>query len=213
MRLSQAVKLIKIQLCLLLLKSNGTYAISVAEQKKMPLFARVESMAELLDESVKATRRIITDLRPSVLDDLGLMAAIEWQAEQFHGHTGIECRASCICKEDHGCVNCKDCENTQDKTLSINLFRIFQESLTNVARHSGASRVEVELQPCAHEIVLSISDNGHGQPEGHTIASTSYGIRGMRERVEQLNGKIKFDMAPSGGFCVTVRLPQPAVFH
>ena len=180
-----------------------------AEQKKMPLFARVESMVELLDEAVKATRHIITDLRPSVLDDLGLMAALEWQAEQFHIHTGIECQAICIDRKVNGCTDCKDCEYTLDKALSINLFRIFQESLTNVARHSGASRVEVELQPCDHEIVLSISDNGRGLPEGHVIASTSYGIRGMRERVEQLGGKIEFDSQHGSGFSVMVKLPQP----
>jgi two-component system sensor histidine kinase UhpB len=94
--------------------------------------------------------------------------------------------------------------------LSINLFRIFQESLTNVARHSGASRVEVELQPCNHEVVLSIRDNGRGLPEGHAITSTSYGMRGMHERVEQLSGKIEFDKPLGGGLRVMVRLPQPA---
>jgi signal transduction histidine kinase len=68
--------------------------------------------------------------------------------------------------------------------------------------------VEVELQPCQHEVVLSISDNGRGLPEGHTIAPTSYGIRGMRERVEQLGGKIKFDSQPGNGFSVMVSLPH-----
>lgn len=184
-----------------------------AEQKEMPLFARVESMVELFDEAVKATRRVVTDLRPTVLDSLGLMAALEWQAEQFRKHTGIECRIACIYRKDKGCEDCKDCEYTQDKTLSINLFRIFQESLTNVARHSGASSVEVELQPCDREVVLSISDNGCGLPEGHAIAPTSNGMRGMRERVEQLSGKIEFDKSPDGGLCVMVKFPQPAALQ
>lgn len=182
-----------------------------AEQKEMPLFARVESMVELFDDALKAMRRIITDLRPTILEDLGLMAALEWQAEQFYKHTGIECQVACTLREGRGCMDCKGCEHTQDKTLSINLFRIFQESLTNVARHSGASRVEVELQFTDNEIALSIGDNGRGLPPEHVIAPTSNGMRGMRERVEQLSGKIEFDMPTGGGFRVMVRLPQPAV--
>jgi PAS domain S-box-containing protein len=181
------------------------------DMKNTPLFARLESMSPILDSAVASMRRIITDLRPSILDNLGLMAALEWQACEFHKHTGIECRVACLCREDKGCTDCNPCEYTLDKTLSINLFRILQESLTNVVRHSGASRVTVEFQPCDNEVVLSISDNGRGMPEGHVIASTSYGIRGMRERVEQSGGKIEFDKPPGGGFKLMVRLQQPAM--
>jgi PAS domain S-box-containing protein len=176
-----------------------------AEQKKMPLFARVESMVDLLNDAVISTRRIITDLRPTMLDDLGLLAALEWQAEQFHKHSGIECWIACV--DDEGR------EGKLDKNLSINLFRIFQEALTNVARHSGASRVEVEFRLNDNEIILSISDNGCGLPEGHTIAQTSFGIRGMHERIRQLGGQIKFDNQPGNGLNVTVILPQPGVPH
>src|SRR3989338_10964586 len=86
------------------------------------------------------------------------------------------------------------------------LFR----SLTNVARHSGASRAEVELQCDDEEAILTISDNGCGLPEGHTIAPASYGMIGMRERAEQLGGRIDFYSPPGGGFSVTVRLPLSA---
>jgi signal transduction histidine kinase len=182
-----------------------------ADQKATPLFARVESMVDLLDDALATTRRIITDLRPPQLDDLGLMASLEWQAEKFHQHTGIECRVACFKREGNGCTDCKDCEYTLDKTLSITLFRIFQEALTNVKRHSGASRVEVEFRLGDGEVALSISDNGRGLPQGHTVASTSYGIRGMRERVEQLGGKIELGNPLGGGFSVMVKLPQPAV--
>ena len=179
--------------------------------KKSPLFARVESMACLLDDAVAATRRIITDLRPSILDDHGLLPAIKWQAEHFRERTGIECQVACTLTEDLVCGDCKVCKEKLDKPRSINLFRIFQESLNNVARHSGASRVEVEFHPGDNEIVLSLCDNGHGLPEGHVIAPTSYGIRGMRERVEQLGGGIEFDSSPAGGLCVRVKVPLPAV--
>jgi len=178
------------------------------DMKKKPLFARLESMSQILESAIASTRRIITDMRPDVLDNLGLFAALKWQAEQFHKHTGIGCRV--VCANDHGCVDCSGCEYQLDKTLSINLFRIFQESLTNVSRHSDASRVEAEYRPENDQVFLSISDNGRGLPEGHIPASTSFGIRGMRERVGQLGGQIEFGSPLGGGLCVTVKLPFAA---
>jgi PAS domain S-box-containing protein len=172
------------------------------EENMLPLQQRVKSMAGLLETAVKSTRRIITDLRPAMLDDFGLLAAIQWQADQFFKRTGIECRVTCT---EGG-----DCAVELNKVQLINLFRIFQEALTNVARHSGATKVTIELSHDNDAIVLSISDDGCGLPEGHTIASTSYGIRGMRERVEQLAGKITFDSLHGGGFSVTVKLPLSA---
>ncbi len=178
-------------------------ANKLAEEKKMePLHACALSMVGQLNAAVLATRRIITDLRPTLLDDLGLLEALRWQCAEFHKRTGIECRVVCTGE--------KDCEDTMDGTQAINLFRITQESLTNVVRHSGATKVGVSLRRDNEEVVLSISDNGRGLPEGHTIASTSYGLRGMRERVVQLGGKIKFDNPAGGGFSVTVRLPVAA---
>ena len=170
-----------------------------ADKEMEPLQACAQSMIGLLDTAVLATRRIITDLRPTLLDDLGLLEALKWQSTQFYTRTGIECRV--ICVED------ENLEAGLDEAQLINLFRISQEALTNVARHSGASQVKIDLHQDGEEAVLSISDNGCGLPEGHSIASTSYGIRGMRERVMQLGGKIKFDTRPGGGFSVTVRLP------
>lgn len=167
-----------------------------ADKAEAALLKRVNSMSQLLDNAVGVTRRIITDLRPTILDDLGLLAALEWQAEQFQKRTGISCRVNCV--EDKGAL---------DKQYSIALFRIFQETLTNVARHSGASRVEVEFHCDEEEAMLSISDNGHGLPEGHTVSPTSFGMRGMSERAEQLGGNIKFESPPEGGLRVTVILP------
>jgi len=169
------------------------------EHNMLPLQECALSMVGLLDSAVIATRRIITELRPTLLDDLGLLDALKWQSAQFQKRTGIECRVDYVDDEN--------IENTLDKTQLINLFRIFQETLTNVARHSGASRVGVELHQDDEEVVLSISDNGCGLPEGHIFASTSYGIRGMRERVVQLGGKLKLGTPPGGGFSVTVAVP------
>ncbi len=161
------------------------------------LLEHVNSMSQLLDSAVNVTRRVITELRPTILDDLGLQAAIEWQAGQFHKRTGIQCQVDCVAEG----------ATELNKTLSINLFRIFQESLTNVARHSGATRVDVELHIEEDEIMLSIRDNGRGLPEGQKVAAASYGMLGMRERVEQLNGRISFENQPVGGLGVMVVLP------
>jgi PAS domain S-box-containing protein len=166
------------------------------------LLEHVETMTQLIDNAVGVTRRVISDLHPTIIDDLGLVAALKWQCGQFHKRTGIACEVSCA--ED------KDDERKLDKTSAINLFRIVQEALTNVSQHSGASRVNVEYHQGDEEIILSISDNGHGLPAGHIIAQTSYGMRGMRERVAQLNGQILFDSPPDGGLRVTVILPVAA---
>jgi two-component system sensor histidine kinase UhpB len=173
-----------------------------ANKELAPLFEHTRLISQLTDDAMNVMRRIISGLRPSILDDLGLPAALEWQAAQFHKRTGIECRVNCIDAEGS--------ENMPDNTQSINLFRIFQEALTNVSRHSCASEVEIEFT-CSNsngEIMLSINDNGRGMPENHVATSTSYGLLGMTERVEQLDGMIRFDTTPGGGFGVTVILPS-----
>jgi len=170
-----------------------------ANEKAAPLLKHVESMSQLLDNATIVTRQVITDLRPPLLDDFGLPAALEWQAAQFQKRTGIQCRVSYA----------ESYPYELDKSQTINLFRIFQESLTNIARHSGASRVDVELQHKNTEFILTISDNGCGLTEAHITSPTSYGMLGMRERTEQLGGRINFYNPPGGGFSITVILPRP----
>jgi len=171
-------------------------------EQSAPLLEHVGSMAQLIDNAVGVTRRVISDLHPTIIDDLGLVAALKWQCGQFHKRTGIACEV--ICAEDN------DDERKLDKAPAINLFRIFQEALTNVSQHSGATGVNVEYLQSDEEIILTISDNGRGLPEKHVIAQTSYGMRGMRERVAQLDGQIIFDGPPGGGLRVTVILPFAA---
>jgi len=165
-----------------------------------PLLEHIESMSQLLDNAVAVTRRVITDLRPTILDDLGLQAALEWQAEQFHKRTGIRCEV--------GCIGNDGSRDRLDKMQTINLFRIFQESLTNVARHSGASGVDIELRHEDEEIILTINDNGRGLSEDYTIPRTSYGMLSMRERAAQMGGRIDYSNLPGGGFSVKVTLPR-----
>ncbi|MDD5300717.1 MAG: PAS domain S-box protein [Gallionella sp.] len=170
----------------------------------VPLLKRIGEMSQLIDNAMGVMRSVITGLRPTILDDLGLLAALEWQAAQFHKSTGIECRVNCVCATD------EDCAEELDKPRSIALFRIVQEALTNVMRHSGASRVEIEFHRNDEEVVMSIIDNGCGMAKKRAVTSIPYGILGMCERVDQLGGKISFNTPPGGGFNVTVILPLPA---
>lgn len=174
-----------------------------AHDETAALVERIETMGLRIDNAINFTRRIIDDLRPAILDDLGLLAAIEWQAAEFSERTSIECRVSCI--ED---------EANLDKQRSIALFRILQEALTNISRHSGASRVNIEFLHNENEALLTVSDNGCGISESNTrtsklYSSKSYGILGMKERVEQLGGKIVFGGPEGGGLSVKVILPFP----
>lgn len=164
------------------------------------LLARIKSMCGLIDNAVSVTRRVITDLRPSIIDDLGLRATIEWQADQFYKRTGIECRVA----GDEASDNVGE---SLDKVVAINLFRIFQESLTNVSRHSGASRVQIELCYGEDNLTLSVADNGCGLAEEALSAPNSYGLRGMFERVDYLGGSIVLDSPQGGGLSITVSLP------
>ena len=172
-----------------------------AYKNAKPLLNRIGEMSQLIDKAVGVMRSIITGLRPTIIDDLGLLAALEWQAAQFYKHTGIECRVNCVC------ASVEECTKKLDKARSITLFRIAQEALNNVAKHSGASRVEIEFLRNDEEVVMSIIDNGCGMKAKRTAASIPYGILGMCERADQLGGKVSFDTPPGGGFNVTVILP------
>lgn len=165
------------------------------------LLGHINEMSQLIDHAVGISRQIITGLHPTILDDLGILAALEWKADQFMKLTGIECWINCVCS------NCADCDVRMSKPLSITLFRITQEALTNVARHSGASRVEIEFHCGDDEVVLSIIDNGRGMMEGANDGSAHFGLLGIRERVHQLGGQLVLDTPPGGGVNVTVILP------
>jgi PAS domain S-box-containing protein len=175
----------------------------LADKGALPLFYHIAEMSQLIDNATGVMRKIITGLRPTILDDLGLLTALEWQAAQFNKLTGVECRVNCVCD------NSENNLIKLDKLRSIALFRIAQEALTNVTRHSGASRADIELYRNEEEIVMSIIDNGRGMREKSQVSSNSYGMLGMRERVNQLGGTISFDNPPGGGFNVTAILPLP----
>ena len=161
-----------------------------------PKLQRYQTVFRVLDEAIHSVRRIATDLRPGVLDDLGLLAAIEWAVEEFQARTGIQ-----------SCVSLPDAEPVLDAESSTALFRILQEALTNVARHARATRVTVRLAQGDRGLSLEVQDNGEGIPEAQR-ASRSLGVLGMRERVILLGGEFSIGSTPKNGTTVTVRIPQ-----
>jgi signal transduction histidine kinase len=160
------------------------------------MIEKIGAMSELVDDTIHTVRKIATDLRPGVLDDLGLVAAIEWQAHDFQKRTGITCRFT---------PGVEDVDLDRDRSTAS--FRIFQETLTNVARHSGASEVAVTLSHGEDAVALEIKDNGKGISEADISGSRSLGLLGMRERAHLLGGEINISGSPGEGTTVTVRIP------
>lgn len=156
---------------------------------------RIASMVQICDATIKSVKRIITELRPRLLDDLGLTAAIEWLSEEFQSRTGIVCKLSI-----------HPSEILLDPERSTAIFRIFQETLTNVARHSGASRVDVLLRKAGENITLEVRDNGCGISDDQIRDSRSFGLIGMRERAKYFGGTLSMKGAPGSGTVVTVTL-------
>lgn len=160
-----------------------------------PLTRKLGEMSRMADEVLGSVRRISSDLRPGVLEHLGLHAAIEWQANEFERHTGIPC-------EVHSDIGDLDLE----RELATAVFRIFQEALTNVARHANAHRVEVEVQLAHGSLILEVADDGTGIPEVGPRDRT-LGILGMGERARRLGGDCVVKRRTPRGTLVSVTIP------
>jgi PAS domain S-box-containing protein len=160
------------------------------------LVQKANSMLKLVDENVKLIRKISTRLRPGILDDFGLLAAMEWQAREFDQRTGIRCAVR---------SNTKKID--LDKNASSSIFRVFQESLTNIARHAGATKVDVRLRQGRDKLVMEVQDNGKGLNAGKVQPHHSLGILGMRERIKLMNGTFLIQGAPGEGTKIRVSVP------
>jgi PAS domain S-box-containing protein len=157
---------------------------------------KIESIAEVVDQTIKSVRRISTELRPGILDDLGLMAAVEWAVEEFEARTGTKCR-----------LDLPENDSAIDSDRATAIVRILQETLTNVARHANASAVEVRLLKEPGNVILEVRDNGRGVREEELSASGSLGIRGMRERALLLGGELTIQGISGQGTTVWMRIP------
>ena len=160
------------------------------------LIKKIGEISSYISETIQTVKRISTELRPGVLDDLGLMAAVEWQVQQFQERTRIKCELTAE-RED---INL-------DRDQATGIFRILQESLTNVTRHANATKVKVNLKERDGQLVLQVSDNGKGITKKQIAHPKSFGLIGMRERARSLNGSVKVDGISGKGTTVTVSIP------
>ena len=175
---------------------NRHLALPLDADKQKAVREKLTVMTDVTDTAIQSVQKIATELRPVVLDSLGLCAAVEWQARDFQARTGIACTAT-VPEQDV----------PLDRDRSTAMFRILQESLTNVLRHAQATRVDILLLPEAGQLVLRIQDNGCGiRPE--TLSNPmSIGLAGMRERALLLDGQLEIRSQPESGTTIEMRLP------
>jgi signal transduction histidine kinase len=177
------------------LKMDLTWLMNRIPQQKL-LLSKAKSMSRLIDGTIHSVRRIASGLRPEALDAFGLAAAINWQALEFQKRSGVRCT-----------IQLPPDGPEPDPERATALFRIFQELLTNVARHSNATRVEVQLEITPDSLVLEVRDNGRGVTARETENPRSLGILGMRERALQFEGNVEIDGIPGKGTRVRVAIP------
>lgn len=154
------------------------------------------AMGRLLDDTMDVVHRISTELRPGVLDELGLEEAVEWQLEEFRKRTGIACRF------ETGIVGA-----SIDRAISTAVYRVLQELLTNVVRHARANAVHVRLSAGNGRLALEVKDDGCGIPSGHVYAPRSFGLLGIRERVTNVGGSVAIQGEPGRGTAVSISIP------
>ena len=162
-----------------------------------PLIEKTKALIAHIDTTIQTVRRISSELRPGVLDHLGLAAALEWQANEFQNRTGIKCE-----------LRADLAETALDQDVSTTLFRIFQETLTNVIRHAGATQVTVHLKESGGCVSLEVKDNGRGIARTEITNTKSMGLLGMRERAALLGGIFKIGrLGRKKGTRVSVSIP------
>ena len=159
------------------------------------LATKVQNMSDQVDKLVQMVRRVASDLRPPLLDDFGLVAALEWQAQEWEKQTGIQCDLTLLSQEV-----------ALDRERRTAVFRVFQESLTNIARHAHATQVDVNLQSDDKLLLLVIHDNGNGIAAETLRLGKSLGLMGMHERMREVNGELEIQGVPGEGTTVTIRL-------
>lgn len=159
---------------------------------------KIGGMIHITDNTIQVVRGIASELRPRILDDLGLAEAIEWQAQQFQSRTGIVCHCDC---------SVENASWSNDRSTAV--FRIVQEALTNILRHANASRVIIGMREENQAILVTVSDNGRGITELEKLNRNSLGLFGMRERANLVGGDLEIEGKAGRGTVLSVRLPVP----
>ena len=177
------------------LKLNASAIADDLRPDQTELTRRAQDMKQLIDTTMRSVRRIAADLRPVMLDNLGLAPTLEWLTQDFEKRSGITV-ALTMPDEDLGASG--------DAATAV--FRIVQEALTNVARHAQATRLQVEVLRRAGNVCVNVTDNGTGFSKDH-LRARSFGVLGMRERAYVLGGEFAMESAPGKGTRVTATIP------
>jgi len=181
---------------LTVIKMDVSWIKKKSDPANTMLIKKIDELLELLDDTVKTVRELSSRLRPSLLDDLGLVAAIEWHLNDFRQRTGLAIEA-----------DLPEYEIELPEPVTTALFRILQESLTNVARHSGAKKAVVKLEKENDNVILSIQDDGKGYTESFDSGKKTLGILGMKERAAMIGGVYTIQGFPGKGTLVSVSVP------
>jgi signal transduction histidine kinase len=181
---------------LTVLKMQAAWLTKHLSKDQEALLEKTAAMSDLMDTTIQSIKKLCTELRPGLLDDFGLAAAIEWHAEEFQEHTEIECEVS---------VTPQDISLSGESSVTI--FRIFQEALTNVIRHAQATKVTATLEATNGQIVLTIRDNGKGIDKDEASKAGAFGLMGIRERARSLGGTMEVAGIRGSGTTLTVTIP------
>lgn len=182
---------------LVCIKIEASQMISKLSDIDDKLCDKARIIENLLDRAMGTANRVVRELRPGILNEFGLSAAIESQAEDFSQRFGIPCRV--LCDDDIGKL---------EPDTSLTLFRITQEALTNIAKHANAAHVMVRLRRENGNIALEIKDDGCGISEEDMRKPKSFGLRGIRERVLSLKGEFSIAQAENGGTLISLHVPE-----
>ncbi|MDT8322272.1 MAG: PAS domain S-box protein [Xanthomonadales bacterium] len=182
------------------LKMESSWLLGNISLNDPKLESRGKELLNLVDRTIDTTRRIVTSLRPPVLDDLGLDAALDWLISDFSKHGDVETS-----------VDFSNIPHRLRGDRAITIFRIVQEAMTNIRRHSKASRVSLSWERCDGWHVLIIKDNGRGFDPDAQVRAGCYGLLGVAERVRSVNGEWFLESAPGAGTTMTIRIPDAAL--
>ena len=176
--------------------SSATRKLADTSDESITILSRTLKM---VDETVRTVRRIASELRPGILEDFGVIAALEWQSQEFEKRNDILCDFSCSIDR-----------LTIERNISIGLYRIYQEALTNIARHAEADMVTSSLVREVDNLILTISDNGNGFDPLEVKSKKTLGLLGMKERALIMKGELLIQSMPGTGTTITITIPLPA---
>jgi PAS domain S-box-containing protein len=157
---------------------------------------KLNSMKDLADQTIKTVQKISSELRPGILDDLGLAAAIEWETKKFAERTNIKCK-----------LNLSPTDISFSEKINITVFRLFQETCTNVARHSKATELEIQITEEKSKLFMNIIDNGMGMTKEQFNSPKSFGLLGIKERLKNFGGSINYTSEPNSGTKINIVIP------